>query len=214
MAIYSEGLHRFVELIETIADNKYVLGDQLAKVGISAPNIESSVAAIALAQGELGHARLLYYWILDLLGRQDNKTEITGQNGKAFQKVKEIDNWISLMAGLAVVNLTCRVIFQALLQADNKEVSSRISKMINEQEEHILFAKGWISLLLQDKGRVPKKMEEALAEVSAEAESWLAVIAGQEAPVKEGWLPKGLSLKEEFTEQMKKLTALGEQIHV
>src|SRR5690242_6961554 len=47
-------------LIARLADNKYLLGRRYAEWCSSAPTLESSVAAAAMAQDELGHARALY----------------------------------------------------------------------------------------------------------------------------------------------------------
>src|SRR5260370_7695654 len=47
-------------LFARLADNKYLLGRRYAEWCSSAPTLESSVAAAAMAQDELGHSRALY----------------------------------------------------------------------------------------------------------------------------------------------------------
>src|SRR6185437_13974030 len=47
-------------LMVRLADNKYFLGRRYAEWCSSAPTLESSVAAAAMAQDELGHARAIY----------------------------------------------------------------------------------------------------------------------------------------------------------
>src|ERR1700757_866663 len=47
-------------LIARLADNKYYLGQYYAEWCAGAPTLESAVAAAAMAQDELGHARALY----------------------------------------------------------------------------------------------------------------------------------------------------------
>src|SRR5437763_16639460 len=47
-------------LLSSIADNKYLLGRRYAEWCTGAPMLESAVAAAAMAQDELGHARSLY----------------------------------------------------------------------------------------------------------------------------------------------------------
>src|SRR5690348_17611162 len=47
-------------LMARLADNKYFLGRRYAEWCSSAPTLESSVAAAAMAQDELGHARAIY----------------------------------------------------------------------------------------------------------------------------------------------------------
>src|SRR5438128_2174791 len=47
-------------LLSSLADNKYVLGRRYAEWCTGAPMLESAVAAAAMAQDELGHARSFY----------------------------------------------------------------------------------------------------------------------------------------------------------
>ena len=46
-----------VGLVASLADNKAALGRRYAEWAVSAPTLESAVAAAAMAQDELGHAR-------------------------------------------------------------------------------------------------------------------------------------------------------------
>ena len=47
-------------LVGSLADNKAALGRRYAEWAVSAPTLESAVAAAAMAQDELGHARSTY----------------------------------------------------------------------------------------------------------------------------------------------------------
>ncbi|HUJ35751.1 MAG TPA: Phenylacetic acid catabolic protein [Solirubrobacteraceae bacterium] len=49
-----------ISLIGSLADNKGALGRRYGEWAVSAPTIESAVAAAAMAQDELGHARSTY----------------------------------------------------------------------------------------------------------------------------------------------------------
>ena len=57
-------------LIGSLADNKAALGRRYAEWAVSAPTLESAVAAAAMAQDELGHARATYP-ILKALGADE-----------------------------------------------------------------------------------------------------------------------------------------------
>ena len=56
----------WVNVLEALADDDFVAGNRLVEVGISAPELQSALAAVAIAQGELGHARHLYHWSHEL----------------------------------------------------------------------------------------------------------------------------------------------------
>ena len=47
-------------LVGSLADNKAALGRRYAEWAVSAPTLESAVAAAAMAQDELGHSRSTY----------------------------------------------------------------------------------------------------------------------------------------------------------
>ena len=49
-----------VALISSYADNKGALGRRYGEWAVSAPTVEAAVAAAAMAQDELGHARSTY----------------------------------------------------------------------------------------------------------------------------------------------------------
>src|SRR3712207_2847954 len=53
-------LSALVNLILVLADNKYFLGRRISEWCPGGPSLESAVAAAAIAQEELGHARALY----------------------------------------------------------------------------------------------------------------------------------------------------------
>lgn len=197
------GVHSFIELLETIADNKYVLGDRLVEIGVSGPNLEATLAAVAMAQGELGHARLLYNWCFDLRGVKGKKAEIHGQTGKAFKGVVNVHNWISLIAALYTVNTAIHIVLQSALESNHSKVASRVQKLIREQKDHIIYAKNWAEQLLHDQGAVPHRFRESLNEMMDEAFAWLTEIEKKQALQTEGYLSKNVKLTEKFKEQLK-----------
>lgn len=201
----TKGLISFIELIETIADNKYVLGDRLVEVGVSGPNLEATLAAIAMAQGELGHARLLYNWVFDLDGYTGKKPEIIEQTGKAFHGVVNVHNWISLIAALYSVNTAVNIVLKSSLDANHSKVASRVHKLIREQKEHIIYSQNWARQLLEDKGSIPRRFKESLNQVNHETEAWLKSLEQQKELFEEGYLLEGFSLSREFKEELKQL---------
>ena len=64
-------------LIARLADNKYYLGQYYAEWCSGAPTLESAVASAAMAQDELGHARVLYPLLRDMQpeGGAENEPE-------------------------------------------------------------------------------------------------------------------------------------------
>src|SRR4029079_5939210 len=56
-AAVDEAAATMVALISSYADNKGALGRRYGEWAVSAPTVEAAVAAAAMAQDELGHAR-------------------------------------------------------------------------------------------------------------------------------------------------------------
>ena len=213
MSNQTAGLQAFIDLLETVADNKYVLGDRLVEIGISGPNLEAILSSIAMAQGELGHARLLYNWTFDLRVLKGKKPEIEKQTGKAFAGVVQAQNWISLIAALYAVNVALDVVLRSILDARHGEVVTRIHKLLKEQQEHILYARNWAQQLRQDKGAVPRKFREALEGIIPEAETWLLTLENTTELVAEGYLLPAVKLVQPFRAQIANAASQGAAVH-
>lgn len=188
-----------ISLAETIADHKFVLGDRLVEIGISGPDLEATLSSIAMAQAELGHARLIYRWVADLKGENGSKQEIKQQTGKAFQSLVEINNWITLIAGLYTTNVAIDLVMKALLKGDHKHLNLPFSKMLKEQHEHVNYSKSWSEQLLNERGSIPLRFEKQLEKASFEVEQWLNKVE------KDNTILANSNLTEQFNETIKSL---------
>jgi len=203
-----------IELAETIADNKFILGDRLVEIGISGPNLEATLSSIAMAQAELGHARLMYKWANELQGINGSKIEIKNQTGKAFPAAVNTNNWISLIASVYAVNVAVNLVINAIILAENPELNAPFSKMLKEQEEHLLYSRSWCKQLLNDRGAVPKTLKEELEKVSQEALQWLIHVENDNLLTSEKIILKNSNLVNAYKETIEKLTTLEDVQHV
>ena len=200
-----QSAEEFIQLLEAIAYNKYVLGDRLVEVGVSGPNLEATLAAIAMAQGELGHARLLYNWTFELKGLKGKKPNIDNQTGKAFHEVIKVQNWISLIAALYTVGTAVDIVLKAILETGNEKVISRIQKLVNEQKEHIIYSKQWAQQLLNDEGLIPVKFKDAINFVLPEVKQWLQSVEKKTEIAAKGYIVKSSSLYKKFEQELNSL---------
>ena len=91
-----------VALISSYADNKGALGRRYGEWAVSAPTVEAAVAAAAMAQDELGHARSTYP-VLAKLGhpRAEDGLDTSG----ALPMLRdELPDWASMIAANLVVD--------------------------------------------------------------------------------------------------------------
>src|SRR5689334_25185351 len=89
-------------LIGSLADNKSALGRRYGEWAVSAPTIESAVAAAAMAQDELGHARSTYP-VLAKLGvtREDSGLDA----GDPLPVISsELVDWAAFVVAILVVD--------------------------------------------------------------------------------------------------------------
>lgn len=203
-----------VELAETIADNKYILGDRLVEVGISGPTLESTLSSIAMAQQELGHSRLIYRWAFDLKGLNGNKVEIKDQTGKAFSTNVETSNWIELIAGLYTTNVAIDLVMRAIIESDHPEINPPFSKMLKEQNEHLVYSKSWCKQLLHDKGSIPRRFKEAFENTTNEAVGWLNKVESEQLLISEKIIAANTNLVAKFKIQVNELLNDGAVTHV
>ena len=164
-----------IKLIETLADNKLVLGDQLVEIGISGPNLEATLAAVSIAQSELGHARLLYNWVHELKsgGKREKRPDIQNQTGKAFATAIGSTDWLTLIASLYATNVATDIVLHAIASSSKLEKLPSFEKLLREQDEHIMYARNWCEQLTNDRGRIPVKFQSDLATSLEETADWL-----------------------------------------
>src|SRR5436305_580303 len=91
-----------IALIGSLADNKGALGRRYGEWAVSAPTIESAVAAAAMAQDELGHARATYPVLAKLGAPREDDGMHTGDPIKALQN--ELPDWASFIAANLVID--------------------------------------------------------------------------------------------------------------
>ena len=92
-----------VALIGSLADNKAALGRRYAEWAVSAPTLESAVAAAAMAQDELGHARSTYP-VLKALGVDVGDEVLEGSGNNLALLDAELPDWTAFVAANLLID--------------------------------------------------------------------------------------------------------------
>src|ERR671926_1662746 len=92
-----------VSLVGSLADNKAALARRYAEWGVSAPTLESAVAAAAMAQDEMGHARSTYP-VLKALGVEAGDEGIEGRGAHLAILDAELPDWTAFIAANLLVD--------------------------------------------------------------------------------------------------------------
>jgi ring-1,2-phenylacetyl-CoA epoxidase subunit PaaC len=137
-------------VIASLADNKAAMGRRYGEWAVSAPTLESAVAAAAMAQDELGHARSTYPLLkhLAIAGSEDRDTMEIG--GCLSILAAELPSWETFVA----VNLVLDGGFTAFVATAQASafapLAQRARKILQEESAHAVHAAAWSRRLAQN----------------------------------------------------------------
>jgi phenylacetate-CoA oxygenase PaaI subunit len=136
-----------------VADNKYLLGRRYAEWCTGAPKLESAVAAAAMAQDELGHARS-FYPVLRGFGSADAATmEEKGWQERSTDAVAYLDrgfeHWSDFIAANVVLDTAFTTLFEAAVDSKYEPLRQRARKIVQEESAHWVHGSGWLRRLIE-----------------------------------------------------------------
>jgi ring-1,2-phenylacetyl-CoA epoxidase subunit PaaC len=157
-----------VNLLLVLADNKYWLGRHLSEWAVGAPSLEVAVACAAIAQGELGQARVLY----PLLAELPFPGPVDPAERRRAYHVSMLDapfpTWSHAVAALLLVDGATTTMLAALRDGRYQALARRVPRMLEEEEFHRDFADGRVRELVQlpgGLGQLQARVDEALEEL-------------------------------------------------
>ncbi len=196
------------DLLAALADNKYFLGRRYAEWCNGAPTLESSVAAAAMAQDELGHARALYPLLQDFPQAQGQLAEIEPETRTRFCNVAFLDQpftgWPDFIAANFLLDTALSVIFEFAQDSTFESLRGRARKVLQEEQVHALHGEGWVRRLARTGGAVRGSLETALSRAWVETLCWFGppgdprgaqlqqsgVLAGGPEELRQRWLQR------------------------
>ena len=164
-------------LLSTLADNKYLLGRRYAEWCTGAPLLEAAVAAAAMAQDELGHARS-FYPLLRAFPEASAATsmEERGWQQRATSAVACLDvrfgSWSEFIATNLLVDTAFTTLLASASESGYEPLRQRARKIVAEERPHWVHAQGWARRLAADAHTRPL-LERALAKCWPHAATWL-----------------------------------------
>ena len=156
-------------LVLSLADNKAALGRRYADWAVSAPTLESAVAAAAMAQDELGHARSTYP-VLKALGTETD--EVSGGDRRMALLDEDLPDWNAFIAANLLVDGVLTTFVAACVGSSVEQMAARAKKILQEEGSHRVHGEAWAKRLARD----PTQRDTFVArleETWAEASRWL-----------------------------------------
>jgi ring-1,2-phenylacetyl-CoA epoxidase subunit PaaA/ring-1,2-phenylacetyl-CoA epoxidase subunit PaaC len=157
-----------VNLLLVLGDNKYWLGRHLSEWAVGSPSLEVGVACAAVAQGELGQARVLY----PLLGELPFPGPVDPAERSRAYRVSLLDRpfptWSHAVAALLLVDTAVTVMLEALAGGDYAALARRVPRMLEEEAFHRDFAEGRVRELVGlpgGRGQLQARVDESLPEL-------------------------------------------------
>jgi phenylacetate-CoA oxygenase PaaI subunit len=159
-----------VSLIGSLADNKSALGRRYGEWAVSAPTIESAVAAAAMAQDELGHARSTYPVLAKLGVARDDEALDAGNPLHVIEH--ELPDWASFIAANLVVDAILTTFVASARASSIEPLAQRARKILQEEGAHRHHAEAWARRIARADGRDLERLLAAIDEMWAQAARW------------------------------------------
>ena len=159
-----------VSLIGSLADNKSALGRRYGEWAVSAPTIESAVAAAAMAQDELGHARSTYP-VLAKLGVQRSDEGLDA--GHPLPVIAQpLPDWASVIAANLVVDGILTTWVASARDSTMEPLAQRARKILQEEGAHRVHAEAWLKRMCATDGADRALLVHRIGEMWAQAARW------------------------------------------
>lgn len=158
-------------MVASLADNKAALGRHYAEWAVSAPTLESAVAAAAMAQDELGHARSTYP-VLKTLGFDVEESRFGGDRRMALLD-EEFADWTTFIAANLVVDGTLTTFVVACESSSVTQLGQRAKKILQEEGSHRTHAEAWARRICRAEDSDTDQLVEAVESGWRETGLWL-----------------------------------------
>jgi phenylacetate-CoA oxygenase PaaI subunit len=159
-----------ISLIGSLADNKSALGRRYGEWAVSAPTIESAVAAAAMAQDELGHARSTYPVLAKLGVTRDEDALESGHPLRVIEH--ELPDWASFIAANLVVDGILSTFVASARDSSIEPLAQRARKILQEEGAHRRHAEAWARRIVRVGGADRELLMRRITEMWADAARW------------------------------------------
>lgn len=164
------------DVLSSLADNKQAIGRRYAYWCNGAPALEAAVAAAAMTQDELGHARTLYPLLEDFTQAEADPRQVepTTRTLRYFVAALDTDfaGWSDFVATNFLLDSALTTFFEAAMDSSYEPLRQRARKVVQEERIHFLHAEGWVRRLAKAGGAVRAALVAALGRIWDETLCW------------------------------------------
>jgi ring-1,2-phenylacetyl-CoA epoxidase subunit PaaC len=168
------------DFIVRLADSKYLLGRRFSEWTNRAPALEAAVAAAAMAQDELGHARSLY---AALQSTPDSPEAYLRDAPLKRERLlglptleKPFEHWAEFVAACVLVDRALTLIFEAARNSRYEPLRQRAAKILQEERFHRLYGEGWLKRLATASTQTRRAAQIAVDQAWTPTANWIETL--------------------------------------
>jgi 1,2-phenylacetyl-CoA epoxidase catalytic subunit len=158
-------------LVGSLADNKAALGRRYGEWAVSAPTLESAVAAAAMAQDELGHARSTYP-VLKALGGEVDEDGFGGDRRLALLD-QELPDWAAFIAANLLIDGVLSTFVASCVESSVAPLAQRARKILQEEASHRVHAEAWARRICRRDDARRTALLERIDDTWSHASRWI-----------------------------------------
>jgi ring-1,2-phenylacetyl-CoA epoxidase subunit PaaC len=166
------------DLIARLADNKYLLGRRFSEWTNRAPTLEAAVAAAAMTQDELGHARSLYAALQSVPDspeaylQEERRDHLLGLS----RLEKPFEHWAEFVAACALFDRAMTVIFESARASRYEPLRQRAVKILQEERFHKMYGEGWLRRMATTNAQTRAAMQAAVDGLWKPTAGWMGTM--------------------------------------
>ncbi|GHO74533.1 phenylacetate-CoA oxygenase subunit PaaI [Ktedonobacter sp. SOSP1-85] len=163
-------------VLSSLADNKQAIGRRYAFWCNGAPTLEAAVAAAAMTQDELGHARTLYPLLANFTQAQADLAQVEPETRTLNYALSFLDHdfagWSDFVATNFLLDTALTTFFAGAQRSTYEPLGARARKILLEERIHAAHADGWVRRLMKAGGAVRATMSASLLGLWEETLCW------------------------------------------
>ena len=163
-------------VLSSLADNKQAIGRRYAYWSNGAPALEAAVAAAAMTQDELGHARTLYPLLEEFVQGQADPGQVEPMTRTLHYHLafldKDFAGWSDFVATNFLFDTALTTFFEAAQHSSYEPLGHRARKVVQEERIHQVHAQGWVRRLARVGGAVRQALTNSIHRLWNETLCW------------------------------------------
>src|SRR3989454_6060889 len=163
-------------ILSSLADNKQAIGRRYAYWSNGAPTLEAAVAAAAMTQDEVGHARTLYPLLDDFTQAETDPRQVEPETRTLRYHLafldKEFEGWCDFVAMNFLFDTALTTFFEAAQNSSYEPLRQRARKIVQEERIHQMHGEGCVRRLANAGGAVRAALVDALERLWSETLCW------------------------------------------